>query len=66
MVEPALVAAGLAVTALASGYLGYQKGKTDGIGKGRELAQREEPRPAHEDATEREPPVESATASRSG
>lgn len=54
MVEPTLVAGGLTVTAVAAAYAGYRKGKADGI----ETAQRQESRDAHEDATEREPPVD--------
>lgn len=57
MVEPTLVAGSLIVAAFAAGYIGYRKGKTDGIKTGKELAQRQKSRAAHEEATKREPPV---------
>lgn len=50
---PTHVAAAVAVT-LVVVYAVYRKGKADGI----QHAQREQSRQAHEDATEREPPVD--------
>ncbi|QKY19830.1 hypothetical protein B4589_005330 [Halolamina sp. CBA1230] len=50
---PMLVAGGVAVAAIAV-YAAYQKGKADGVAK----AQREQSQQAHEEATEREPPVD--------
>jgi predicted RNA-binding protein with TRAM domain len=48
-----IAAAGVAVAAVAV-YAAYQKGKADGAAK----AQREQSQQAHEEATDREPPVE--------
>ena len=50
---PMYAAAGAAVAVVAV-YVAYRKGRADGI----EHAQREQSQRAHEDATEREPPVE--------
>ena len=57
MVDPILVASGLAVAGVAA-YGGYQKGKADGIDAGRAAAEREASQAAHHDATERAPPVD--------
>jgi len=50
---PMAVAAGVALAALVV-YVAYRKGKADGI----QQAQRAASREAHEDATDREPPVD--------
>jgi predicted RNA-binding protein with TRAM domain len=57
MVDPILVAAGLAVAAVAA-YGGYQKGRADGMEAGRAAAEEAASQRAHEDATERAPPVD--------
>jgi predicted RNA-binding protein with TRAM domain len=57
MVDP-LVVGGVVMTTVAAALVGYRKGKTNGIRTGKELGQRQASRAAHEDATEREPPVD--------
>ena len=52
-VTPTYVAAAVALAVVAV-YVAYRKGLADGI----EHAQREQSQQAHEDATEREPPVD--------
>lgn len=57
MVDPTLAAvAGLAVAGVAA-YGGYQKGRADGMEAGRAAAEQEASRQAHDDATDRAPPV---------
>ncbi len=55
MVSPTpMVAAGGVAVAVVAVYAAYRKGRADGVA----AAQREQSQQAHEDATEREPPVE--------
>jgi predicted RNA-binding protein with TRAM domain len=54
MVELAVAAAGGLLAAVVAGFAGYWKGKRNG----RVAAERAASRKAHEDATERKPPVE--------
>lgn len=57
MVDPILIGAGVTVASVAT-YVGYRKGRTDGIRAGRVAAEREASKRAHDAATDREPPVD--------
>ena len=58
MVTPTpLWTAAVAALALVVAYVSYRKGRADGIDIGRERAQRESSREAHDQAVDREPPV---------
>lgn len=54
MVELALAAAGAVLVGVVAGYAGYRKGHHDG----KKQAERDASRAAHDDATDREPPVD--------
>ncbi|GAB7092962.1 hypothetical protein JCM30237_01140 [Halolamina litorea] len=54
--SPLVIAAVAAIVSVAA-YGGYRKGKADGVVVGKQRAERQESREAHEDAMEREPPV---------
>ncbi len=60
MIEPTvpLVAVAGALSTVVAAYGGYRIGKWRGVAAGRTAAEREASREAHEDATDRAPPVD--------